>query len=99
MSEYLHCIYLRCYASEYCNDPCYDDSGICDEHKKMKCCVCGEQATHECNYTGQFVCGSPLCNNCEEGEAGDSTKGLGWGFVGHTHRRKKGTEPMIGEGI
>lgn len=79
------------YEMAYCYDPCgkeCDESGICEVHKQRKCVVCGEQATHECNYTGQFVCGAPLCDNCEEGQAGDSNKGLGWGFIGHTHRRK-----------
>ncbi len=70
-----------------CGNEC-DESGICDIHKMEKCKVCGEQATHQCSYTGQFVCGAPLCDKCEEGDAGDSTKGLGWGFIGHTHRRK-----------
>lgn len=47
---------------------CKKDSGnesFCDEHKKMKCYVCNEQATNDCSETGQFVCGFPLCSNPE----------------------------------
>jgi hypothetical protein len=83
------CRYKRAYSLTNCNQEA-DKSGFCKEHKGKKCCVCGEQATHECNYTGQFVCGYPLCDNCTEGKAGDSNKGLGWGFIGHTHIRKQG---------
>ena len=42
-----------------------DDSGYCEEHKKEKCCSCGSQATHTCYETAGFVCGVPLCNDCE----------------------------------
>jgi hypothetical protein len=41
------------------------DQEYCAEHRKEKCCVCGEQATHSCAMTSQLVCGFPLCNNCE----------------------------------
>ena len=39
-------------------------SKYCKTHKDMKCVSCGEQATHQCSETFQFVCGSPLCDNC-----------------------------------
>lgn len=80
------CRYIPAYSSA-CGAPA-DDTGICDKHQGIKCCVCGAQSTNQCNYTGQFVCGAELCDDCEEGNAGDSTQGLGWGFVGHNHRRK-----------
>lgn len=41
-----------------------DDSGFCEEHKDMKCCSCGKQATHSCSETGMFICGFPLCDDC-----------------------------------
>lgn len=78
------CKYSRAYSYDLCGAEA-DESLICVKHKKEKCCVCSNQATNECNYTGQFVCGARLCDNCEEGADGDSTKGLGWGFIGHTH--------------
>ena len=41
-----------------------DESGFCEEHRAVKCVSCGKQATHECDETGQFVCGAPLCDEC-----------------------------------
>lgn len=41
------------------------DSEYCQEHATDVCCVCGEQATHECPETGGLVCGQLLCDNCE----------------------------------
>jgi len=38
----------------------------CEEHKSVRCCVCGNQATHECSETvfgGSLVCGMPLCDS------------------------------------
>lgn len=47
-----------------CKKPA-DESGFCEEHRKEKCCSCGEQATQQCSETMGFVCGFPLCDNCE----------------------------------
>ena len=63
------------------------EGSVCTQHAKVKCCVCGEQATRECDYTGQFVCGAPLCNNCE-GHTDISKSAGSWGFMNHTHRQK-----------
>ena len=42
------------------------EGSVCTQHAAVKCCVCGGQATHECgDHIGQFVCGMPLCKNCE----------------------------------
>ena len=60
---------------------------ICKKHREVKCCVCGEQATHDCSHTGQFVCGAPLCDNCE-GFVDETKPSGGWGFMNHGHRRK-----------
>ena len=56
-----------------------DDSGYCPEHKGGKCCSCGVQATHTCSETGQFVCGAPLCDECEHTTHENGTNG-GIGF-------------------
>jgi len=42
-----------------------DDSGFCEKHKNIKCVSCSEQATHLCSEQSWFVCGAPLCDNCE----------------------------------
>ena len=52
-----------------------DESGFCEEHKGIKCVSCGAQATHECGETGQFVCGAPLCDDCEHTHCDDGTNG------------------------
>ncbi len=41
------------------------NGGNCEEHSNIKCVSCGETATHECSETMQFVCGAPLCDECE----------------------------------
>ena len=46
-----------------CKEPAENGSRFCKKHQQ-KCCSCGEPATHECEETGQFVCGAPLCNEC-----------------------------------
>jgi len=58
-----------------------DESGYCAEHKGIKCCSCGAQATHTCEETGQFVCGAPLCGDCEHTIHANGTNG-GIGFNG-----------------
>lgn len=40
-------------------------SEYCKEHTGLKCVVCKERATNDCDETFQFVCGAPLCDNCE----------------------------------
>lgn len=69
-----------------CKAPC--DGDVCEQHAKVKCCVCGAQATNECDHTGQFVCGSPLCDGCE-GHTDTSKPSGNWGFANHTHRKKE----------
>lgn len=39
------------------------EADYCSKHVEEKCRICGEQATHECPETFQFVCGFPLCDN------------------------------------
>ena len=78
------CPYYPAYSGR-CDAP-KGESGFCRHHTGKLCSVCGEQATHECNHTGQFVCGALLCASCE-GYV-DSSKASGsWGFMNHGHRR------------
>ena len=51
----------------------------CHEHSEIKCSSCGEQATRECYETGQFVCGAPLCDDCEHTRTENGTN-VGIGF-------------------
>lgn len=55
-----------------------NSSGKCAKHD-VACVSCGASATHDCDETGQFVCGAPLCNDCEHTIAPDGTNG-GIGF-------------------
>lgn len=52
----------------------------CPHHSHLVCFSCGNKATHECDETGQFVCGCHLCDDCEHTIAEDGTNG-GVGFV------------------
>lgn len=70
-----------------CGQPSTDGSGRCLEHAKVKCAVCGNLATRECEHTGQFVCGVPLCDDCE-GYVDQSREPGVWGFLNHAHRHK-----------
>lgn len=66
-------------------------NGLCEEHAAVECRSCGAQAVQECSYCGQFVCGTPLCADCEGYE--DHSKPAGsWGFMNHSHRPKQQAE-------
>lgn len=66
----------------------------CKKHKDLKCCSCGEQATHQCEETNGFVCGELLCNNCEHtiGEDGTNSGKLPEGMKRHC---KKGEQVYL----
>lgn len=74
--------------------PCNEEGEpYCPEHDGVKCCSCGEQATHECAVTmTQFVCGYPLCDNCEHEltEAGDNG---GWFNTKHCKKTEQKYTP------
>lgn len=71
------CKFVRAWIGR-CNKPVVS-SCLCEEHAEIKCCSCGSLATHDCSETGQFVCGAPLCDDCEHTLAEDGTNG-GIGF-------------------
>ncbi|WP_242249200.1 hypothetical protein [Bacillus cereus group sp. BfR-BA-01328] len=48
-----------------CKEKNAEGQKYCIEHKEMTCSVCGEQATHDCAETNQFVCGTNLCDKEE----------------------------------
>jgi len=57
---------------------------LCEEHAKATCASCGQPATHGCDFCGQFVCGTPLCDECTFG-TDDSKPSGAWGFMNHIH--------------
>jgi hypothetical protein len=72
-----------------CTQPAVEGTRFCADDLKLRCGTCQEQATHSCDYTGQFVCGALLCDRCEGiEEPGDPGT---WGFTNHRHRRKLGS--------
>lgn len=62
------------------DDACKAEATVgekCDAHV-IGCACCAGRATHECHACLQFVCGAPLCDDCEHEPEGYSYK----------HRRK-----------
>ena len=61
------------------------DDQFCARHKALRCVVCKKQATKECDYTEQFICDAPLCENCKG--FNDQSKPNGrWSFMSHKHK-------------
>jgi len=77
MSDNAKCKWTKAWVGR-CNQPTVDGSEFCAEHQKA-CSSCGAPATHDCDETGQFVCGAPICGECEHTTAPDGTNG-GVGF-------------------
>jgi len=84
MSE--KCKYVPYYQ---CNQDALKGKEYCEKHVNEKCISCGDKATHGCTYEGQFVCGYPLCDNCEGYNKQDKPAG-NWGYLNHSHRIKEG---------
>jgi hypothetical protein len=90
------CKYIKAWISA-CGKACGKNE-YCKEHSKAKCCSCGGKATNECGETGQFVCGAPLCDNCEHTIAENGTNGIGFYLVSNyptgygAHCKKKRTD-------
>lgn len=70
------------------------ESGFCSQHTGVKCVSCSDQASHECSHTGQFVCGAPLCPDCE-GKTNEAKPGGSWGFMNHSHGPKRAAKPEV----
>ena len=80
------CRFQFAYSVNRCGQPA-DASRICEGHQQVKCVSCKGQATNECSYCGQFVCGAPLCDDCQGTEDRGKDPGS-WGFLNHRHVRK-----------
>lgn len=77
-----------------------DSEGMfCDEHKDIKCSSCGEKATKECYETMGFVCGFPLCDNCEHTirEDGTNSGELPEGMKGHCKKTEQTHKPWYAD--
>ena len=57
------CTYDKGWAGK-CKHEAGEDSAFCPLHEEKRCSSCGKQATRDCDYCGQFVCGAPLCPDC-----------------------------------
>ncbi len=65
-----------------CKEPA-EEGCRCEKHAHKVCVSCGAPATHECDETGQFVCGADLCDECEHTIFPGGTNG-GIGFNAET---------------
>jgi len=57
------CLFNRAWIGR-CNEDAIEN-GYCEKHKDLFCSSCGKKATHDCAETAGFVCGAPLCDDCE----------------------------------
>lgn len=48
-----------------CNKESIKEEDYCEKHLNTKCEICGNQATHNCSETMQFVCGINLCDSLD----------------------------------
>lgn len=44
---------------------CSNTASQCEKHDKLRCVKCKKKAVRGCEETSQFVCGTPLCADCE----------------------------------
>lgn len=64
MSSELTCPFDKAWIGP-CGQPVTERS-MCAEHAPLVCKSCGAPATQSCEFDGgQFVCGAPLCADCE----------------------------------
>ena len=77
-----------------CKNESTHESGMCDEHENSKCASCGKRAVRECDQTGiQFVCGAPLCADCQHGVPEKGKEG--WFLLGGGHVTKERHEAQM----
>lgn len=63
-SEIMKCIFDKAWVGQ-CSIETFDDNPYCSDHMKVRCVICGEQATHTCTWASSISCGAPLCNKKE----------------------------------
>ena len=74
----MKCIWSEAWVGR-CKNEAIEGTIVCEKHTGRKCSSCGAPATHNCDETGQFVCGFDLCDDCEHATFSDGTNG-GIGF-------------------
>jgi len=72
---------LACGFNQAWIGPC-KNTAPCEKHADLVCESCGAPATRSCDETGQFVCGAPLCGDCEHTIFPEGHNG-GIGFNAH----------------
>lgn len=79
--------FTECSFVEAWRGPCRapSDNGRCSKHGHLVCASCKAPATHDCDYTGQFVCGAPLCDGCIWSTDPDPDRNRGLLFMAHDH--------------
>jgi hypothetical protein len=60
---FTQCIFDIAWAGQRCNNLA-EQGSFCQKHSESKCYNCHKQATRECDFAGQFVCGTLLCFTC-----------------------------------
>jgi len=86
MTDERYCQFDRAWIGP-CGAPLSGQETVCPKHRDLKCCSCGAQATRECEHTGiQFVCGAPLCDNCDHAAPLAGKEGMF--FLGGGHKPK-----------
>lgn len=58
-----HCKFYNAWVGR-CNQSVVENN-MCKQHLKEKCFKCNGQATRSCAHAGQFVCGTPMCDEHE----------------------------------
>lgn len=53
-----------------CRTPVSAPGERCNQHVGKTCAGCDQPATGECGFASQFVCGFPLCDNCDHHPSG-----------------------------
>lgn len=59
------CHWQFAYSYTPCGGEAVEGLPVCSEHAGEKCVSCGTQAVRACSHAGQFVCGYPLCGDCD----------------------------------
>ena len=58
------CYFFRAWAG-HCGAEVPFAERFCEQHRGVKCVVCGRQAERECGVSSSLVCGAPLCDSSE----------------------------------
>ena len=57
-----------------CQLPVKSDTGYCEHHKDLKCCICGDNATHLKYKQGNLFDTDAYCEHCKNLSTGRPLK-------------------------